>query len=258
MYALNQQGVTLRATEQPVETCSAAGKAFLDMLGVFAEFETNLRRERQMEGIAAAKARGVYRGRKPSIDPAEVWRLYTMEKMGPRPSPVSSGSGERQCTGRWKIMSSRRSAIPADSLLQLRQRLDRLPPKSPERATRLPLPLCCMVFQSRRSIAPFVWSSDPAQHTAAIMVSHGYSPSELEHYCELIAALKLRTTNKSGRHLSTGRAIQLLEEHGVETVQGLIKSPKGLLSKQTVNRWLSAGVSTSPACYGSPGSKISG
>ncbi|MGL7911979.1 helix-turn-helix domain-containing protein, partial [Salmonella sp. NW76] len=39
-------------------------------------------RERQMEGIAAAKARGVYRGRKPSIDPAEVYRLYTIEKMG--------------------------------------------------------------------------------------------------------------------------------------------------------------------------------
>jgi DNA invertase Pin-like site-specific DNA recombinase len=45
------------------------------MLGVFAEFETNLRRERQMEGINAAKARGVYKGRKPSIDPAEVRRL---------------------------------------------------------------------------------------------------------------------------------------------------------------------------------------
>jgi DNA invertase Pin-like site-specific DNA recombinase len=56
VFALNQQGVTLRATEQPMDTHSAAGKAFLDMLGVFAEFETNLRRERQMEGIAAAKA----------------------------------------------------------------------------------------------------------------------------------------------------------------------------------------------------------
>ena len=82
VYSLNQRGITLRATEQPVDTLSAAGKAFLDMLGVFAEFETNLRRERQMEGIAAAKARGVYRGRKPSIDPAEVYRLYTDEKMG--------------------------------------------------------------------------------------------------------------------------------------------------------------------------------
>jgi len=39
------------------------------MLGVFAEFENNLRRERQMEGINAAKARGVYKGRKPSIEP---------------------------------------------------------------------------------------------------------------------------------------------------------------------------------------------
>lgn len=76
VYSLNQRGITLRATEQPVDTRTAAGKAFLDMLGVFAEFETNLRRERQMEGIAAAKARGVYRGRKPSIDPAEVYRLY--------------------------------------------------------------------------------------------------------------------------------------------------------------------------------------
>ena len=42
------------------------------MLGVFAEFETNLRRERQLEGIAAAKDRGVYKGRKPSINPADV------------------------------------------------------------------------------------------------------------------------------------------------------------------------------------------
>ncbi|CDH20550.1 hypothetical protein XBKQ1_2670002 [Xenorhabdus bovienii str. kraussei Quebec] len=52
------------------------------MLGVFAEFETNLRRERQLEGIAAAKSRGVYRGRKSSIDPAEVYRLYVVEKVG--------------------------------------------------------------------------------------------------------------------------------------------------------------------------------
>jgi DNA invertase Pin-like site-specific DNA recombinase len=45
------------------------------MLGVFAEFETNLRRERQMEGIAKAKAAGVYRGRPPSIDVEAVRKL---------------------------------------------------------------------------------------------------------------------------------------------------------------------------------------
>jgi DNA invertase Pin-like site-specific DNA recombinase len=69
------RGAVLKATEQPIDTGTAAGKCFLDMLGVFAEFETNLRRERQLEGIAKAKAAGVYRGRKPSIDPAEVKKL---------------------------------------------------------------------------------------------------------------------------------------------------------------------------------------
>jgi Resolvase, N terminal domain len=46
------KGATLKATEQPIDTATAAGKCFLDMLGVFAEFETNLRKERQLEGIA--------------------------------------------------------------------------------------------------------------------------------------------------------------------------------------------------------------
>jgi DNA invertase Pin-like site-specific DNA recombinase len=82
VFTLKAQGVTLKATEQPIDTRTAAGKAFLDMLGVFAEFETNLRRERQIEGIAAAKARGVYRGRKPSVDTAEIKRLRNDEKLG--------------------------------------------------------------------------------------------------------------------------------------------------------------------------------
>ena len=73
--SLKAKGAALKATEQPIDTSTAAGKAFLDMLGVFAEFETNLRRERQMEGIAKAKERGVYKGRKASIDSAEVVKL---------------------------------------------------------------------------------------------------------------------------------------------------------------------------------------
>ena len=77
------KGVALRATEQPIDTGTAAGKAFLDMLGVFAEFETNLRRERQMEGIAAAKASGAYTGRKPRIDPVVVRQLYEEQNLGP-------------------------------------------------------------------------------------------------------------------------------------------------------------------------------
>lgn len=79
---LQSSGVALRATEQQVDTSSAAGKAFFQMLGVFAEFETNLRRERQMEGIAKAKQEGVYKGRKPSIDGEKVKRLMHEEGLG--------------------------------------------------------------------------------------------------------------------------------------------------------------------------------
>ena len=87
---LKAKGATLRATEQPINTSTAAGKAFLDMLGVFAEFETNLRRERQMEGIARAKARGVYKGRKPSVDAAKVRAL---RDGGMRPSAIAREMG---------------------------------------------------------------------------------------------------------------------------------------------------------------------
>jgi DNA invertase Pin-like site-specific DNA recombinase len=73
--AVKAKGAALKATEQPIDTSTAAGKAFLDMLGVFAEFETNLRKERQLEGIAKAKAAGVYKGRPASIDPAIVAEL---------------------------------------------------------------------------------------------------------------------------------------------------------------------------------------
>ena len=45
------------------------------MLGVFGEFETNLRKERQMEGILKAKEKGVYKGRKPSVDVQKVREL---------------------------------------------------------------------------------------------------------------------------------------------------------------------------------------
>jgi len=66
VHELKLKGIALKAIEQPVDTSTAAGKAFLDMLGVFAEFETNIRRERQLEGIAKAKAEGRYMGRKPT------------------------------------------------------------------------------------------------------------------------------------------------------------------------------------------------
>jgi DNA invertase Pin-like site-specific DNA recombinase len=83
---LKARGATLRATEQPIDPSTAAGKCFLDMLGVFAEFETNLRRERQLEGIAKAKKAGVYKGRKPSID---VARIEALKASGLGPTEIA-------------------------------------------------------------------------------------------------------------------------------------------------------------------------
>jgi DNA invertase Pin-like site-specific DNA recombinase len=88
---IRDKGATLRATEQPINTSTAAGKAFLDMLGVFAEFETNLRKERQLEGIARAKAEGVYKGRKATIRAADVAALK------------AEGLGATEIAGRLKI-----------------------------------------------------------------------------------------------------------------------------------------------------------
>ena len=76
---LKDKGAHLAATEQPVDTSTAAGKAFFDMLSVFAEFETNLRREHQAERIAAAKQRGAYRGRPPRIGLQAIQHRLAMD-----------------------------------------------------------------------------------------------------------------------------------------------------------------------------------
>ena len=137
------------------------------------------------------------------------------------------------------MATNHRKGIPPDSLLQLKQRLDRLPGKSRERA--------CQVASFAE-----LYGVSPATIYRAIKQSNKPHPAhradygkprllpkpELERYCELIAALKLRTTNKQGRHVSTQRAIGLLEQHGVETAEGLVKAPAGLLRKSTVDIYL--------------------
>jgi DNA invertase Pin-like site-specific DNA recombinase len=64
-----------------VDTTTSQGKLLIGMLGAVAEFENNLRRERQREGIEAAKARGAYKGSKARIDPARVKTMLS-EGMG--------------------------------------------------------------------------------------------------------------------------------------------------------------------------------
>ena len=78
---LTAKGVGLRVLQQAINTESSEGRLLLNLLGSFAEFETEIRKERQMEGIARAKAEGRYRGRPSSIDPARIAALRS-EGMG--------------------------------------------------------------------------------------------------------------------------------------------------------------------------------
>lgn len=137
------------------------------------------------------------------------------------------------------MSSSRHKEIPADSLLQLRQRLDHLPRKSPERAHQV------ATFADLYGVSPttiYRTLRNFRKPRLTRRADHGkprvLPMVELQRYCELVAAVKLRTTNKNGRHVSTKRVIQLLEEHGIETPQGLVKVPKGLLHKSTVDAYL--------------------
>ena len=69
---LDEMGAGLKVLEQPIDTTTAEGRLFFNMLGAFAEFETDLRRARQRDGIEAAKRRGAYKGRPPKIDNAAI------------------------------------------------------------------------------------------------------------------------------------------------------------------------------------------
>lgn len=87
---LRSKGAHLRTIEQPIDTSTPAGMAFLQMLGVFAQFETAIRRERQMEGIAKAKAAGAYKGRKPSVPGEQVREL---RQQGVSPTEIAKRLG---------------------------------------------------------------------------------------------------------------------------------------------------------------------
>ncbi len=75
VHELSERGVRVKATEQSFDTGDIYGEMTMNLLAVFADFETKLRKERQMEGIERAKERGVYKGRKPTIDADQVRSL---------------------------------------------------------------------------------------------------------------------------------------------------------------------------------------
>jgi DNA invertase Pin-like site-specific DNA recombinase len=81
-HEIEQAGAHLKVIEQSVDTSTAAGRAFYGMLAVFAAFETDVRRERQLEGIGMAKRQGVYKGGKARLDRLRVQELSS-QGLGP-------------------------------------------------------------------------------------------------------------------------------------------------------------------------------
>ncbi|NDY71841.1 hypothetical protein DO021_07180 [Desulfobacter hydrogenophilus] len=57
---------------------------------------------------------------------------------------------------------------------------------------------------------------------------------DLKKYCEVIAAIKIKSSNRKGHRLSTAEIIRILEIHGVDTPYGYLKPPKGMIKKSTI------------------------
>ena len=88
---LNAKGVGFRCLQQgAVDTTTGMGKLVLGILGAVAEFEADIRKERQLEGIAKAKEAGVYKGRKPTVN---VEAVKALKVAGKGPAEIAKELG---------------------------------------------------------------------------------------------------------------------------------------------------------------------
>lgn len=86
IQTLNDKNVSITFLSENLTFAPSSNDPFaklqLHLMGAFAEFERSIIRKRQAEGIAKAKAKGVYKGRKPTIDPIKVMELHN-DGLGP-------------------------------------------------------------------------------------------------------------------------------------------------------------------------------
>jgi DNA invertase Pin-like site-specific DNA recombinase len=79
---LEHKQVNLQVLDQNIDTSDATGRLLFNMLGAIAQFETELRAERQMDGILKAKTRGIKFGPKPSLTPEQIVELQNRRQQG--------------------------------------------------------------------------------------------------------------------------------------------------------------------------------
>ncbi len=79
---LERKQVALQVLDQSINTADATGRLLFHMLAAIAQFETELRAERQYEGIQKAKRQGVKFGRAKRLSPAQIAELQTRRQQG--------------------------------------------------------------------------------------------------------------------------------------------------------------------------------
>lgn len=79
---LERKLVNLQVLDQHIDTSDATGRLLFHMLGAIAQFETEIRAERQMDGILKAKAQGVKFGRRKSLTPGQIAELQQRRQQG--------------------------------------------------------------------------------------------------------------------------------------------------------------------------------
>lgn len=79
---LKEQGIELVVLDQNIDTSTPTGKLLFNMLGAIAEFENEIRKERQLDGIAKAQERGVKFGAKPKLSPSQIVEMRDKRASG--------------------------------------------------------------------------------------------------------------------------------------------------------------------------------
>ncbi len=129
--------------------------------------------------------------------------------------------------------------VPVESLIILQHQLDELPARHNKRNS--------LIQEVANSFDVSVSTIHRAlrQNNRPKLVHRGdynqprvTTQAEMKFYCELIAAMRLRTTNKKGRHLSIKECVRILEEYGVILNEELKQAPKDLLKRSTISRYL--------------------
>ena len=80
--ALQRKRVHLQVLDQHIDTTHATGRLLFNMLSAIAQFETEIRAERQMDGIQKAKARGVHFGPKKKLQREQIMELQRRRTQG--------------------------------------------------------------------------------------------------------------------------------------------------------------------------------